>query len=518
MSTGAYVSSSTLYQYDDAGTQNWTKASLLYCVADSSGNVYAATSTGTVKKYDVDGNELWSRSYHTKTIYGLAVDAAGNVAFCGAPGAAPNYITHGVYDSSGSLVWNASHLGTLQCVAMDSSGNSYFGGQVISSVSIRAYAPDGTPLWTANHTTTVYGIAVDASSNVYIGGNRAVSGYTHRKYNASGTEQWQKDHGTFSTIYGCCVDPAGDIYFCGTLTSSVTTRKYNPDGTLVWSRNYNGTTCFALAVDGSGNAYVGSTGTNSFRKYNASGTEQWYKAIGVCHSVWLFSTAVVSDAPGLPIPLALGIPSSNFFVEAPGLPLGIALGLPSSSSLAPIDVFTKPPGQTVYRALVTGDSDPLEVPLASFQCRRRRGDSTWLTVSIPTYSAALKAALLARFGAGAEVLITAGLRYADGTEISGPFLRATLTEVKPEREARNGSIALVARVIPTPYSLSSRTLAGVAERGKDRSGRRTARCCVIDPLLRPGDTVDDGVQSWVAGAILYLVAPALSYMLVTEDS
>lgn len=512
MSTGIYVSSGTLYQYDDGGTPNWTKPTLFYSCVDGNANVYAA-SGGTVKKYDPAGNEQWSRTYHTTTILGLAADNDGSVYICGNRDAS---ITHAKYDSSGSLVWSKDHGGTLNCVTLDSDGNSYFGGLVISSVSIRSYEPDGTPRWNGNHGATVNGICAFGNTYIYIAGEGASGPVTHRQFSTDGTPGWTADHGL--TMRGCCVDSSGNAFFGGNRWIGVTTRKHNESGTLQWARDYNGTTVFAVAADNDGNLYAGgATATYSLRKYNDSGTEQWGKAIGTCRHIWYFITPTVTDVPALPIPLALGVPGSGFFHIAPALAIDLELGIPTIPDLTSPDPLALP-GQTFYRALVSGPGDPLEVPLASIQCRRRRGDSTWLTIWVPFYSENLKTELMTRLSAWAELLIFSGIREQDGSETIGQFLRAVLTEVRPEREANRSGFTLVSRVVPTSYTLGSRTLYGVQERGKDRRGLRTARCGMIDPLLRPGDTVDDGVQSWIAGAILYLISPSVSYMDVSEDS
>jgi hypothetical protein len=39
---------------------------------------------------------------------------------------------------------------------------------------------------------------------------------------------------------------------------------------------------------------------------------------------------------------------------------------------------------------------------------------------------------------------------------------------------------------------------------------------VVDPLIRPNDTVDDGESVWVAGSIVYRLSPEFGEMIVTE--
>ena len=166
-----------------------------------------------------------------------------------------------------------------------------------------------------------------------------------------------------------------------------------------------------------------------------------------------------------------------------------------------------------YRGYVNG-GDPLQISLVWIQYRRRRGDSPWMTVRTG-YTAERYAALLARYAGAGELLVTAEA-VSNGIETAGFFLRARITEVNPDRTGWAGGINVVGRVIPASYSTASRALMGVTHRGMD-GGLRTVRCAV-NAQLRPGDTVDDGAASWIAGAILYSISAANAWMEVTEDS
>lgn len=513
--SGLYVAGgSNLYQYALDGTPNWTKSSATHCTADAAGNVYMTTSAGDVTKYDIDGTEIWTRSYHSAAITGIAVDSAENVTITHAR---LSNITHKQYDSAGGLNWSKDHGGTLNAVAVDEDDNVYVGGVVVSSVSLRSYTADGTVRWTASLRATAETVSV-RNGRVCVGGARnATYSTTHRVFATSdGASLWDGDHGT--TINGSCWDAAGNLYVCGIRLSSVTTRKYNSSGTLQWSRDYNGTTCRQVSVDTDGNAYIGSNvSTYSLRKYNSAGSEQWAKNIGTVADIVQYAGAIAVDVPGLALALALGVPAPGFIYDVPGLALSISLGVPTVPDFSAPEIVGNPRVVSAYyRALVTG-GDPLDIPLSSIQCRRRRGDSTWLTITSPSYSTALHTLLKARRDVGAELLILAGARYSDGSSAEGEFLRAALTEVNHDGDARDWFFTLVARVIPAAYSNTTRALYGVTQRGKTADGKRTAQCTVVDPLLRPGDTVADGAAEWEAGAILYRIDPYTTLMTVTED-
>ncbi|ADC73103.1 WD40 repeat, subgroup (plasmid) [Thioalkalivibrio sp. K90mix] len=55
-------------------------SSSVYGVAvDGAGNVYSGSRDNTVRKIDPDGSEVWSFTGHSDRVYGVAVDGAGNV-------------------------------------------------------------------------------------------------------------------------------------------------------------------------------------------------------------------------------------------------------------------------------------------------------------------------------------------------------------------------------------------------------------------------------------------------------
>ena len=149
----------------------------------------------------------------------------------------------------------------------------------------------------------------------------------------------------------------------------------------------------------------------------------------------------------------------------------------------------------------TADLDGTPVPIASLRSQRRLGASSWLTLEIPVWSAAMQS--LAEAAATVTV-------YAD----ADVFLAATITEVVPHRDPRRGSIRLRARIIPDPFTAQTRIVRNVTERGND-AGRRLL-VCDADPDLRPNDTVDDGGTQWLAGIIDYSIGAQEQTMRVVE--
>jgi hypothetical protein len=156
-----------------------------------------------------------------------------------------------------------------------------------------------------------------------------------------------------------------------------------------------------------------------------------------------------------------------------------------------------------YLMTLTGAGGPLVLPMATLTCSRRVGASSWLTATVPTWTAILESVLRAQ----SDWLITID---ADSVE----FLRATLTGITPDRNPQSGRIILTGRVINPPFTAQPRTLTGVTERS-DRDGRRAARC-QVDNLLRPNDTANDGISAWTVGIIEYEISPIESWMRVVE--
>lgn len=196
------------------------------------------------------------------------------------------------------------------------------------------------------------------------------------------------------------------------------------------------------------------------------------------------------------------------------LMVGVGLGLPASVVPSPPDpAAIRVAVQTIYRLYITG-GDWLEIPLISFQCQRRLGASTWMT-AIVGYTSALRNALDARLALDGRMSLFYGVRYSDGSEQLGEVMQAALTQIDEEREPYRGTLTIRGRVITPSYASTSRVLQAVSARGRDDQGRRTC-ACAVDPLLRPNDTVHDGVNEWTAGVIQYDISPSAALMRVLE--
>ena len=201
---------------------------------------------------------------------------------------------------------------STQATATDASGNTYLAGYfdgaklTLGSVTLARIGtqdafvakldPSGTVLWARNFggssaSVVGKGIAVDDSGNIYLGGYFQFANLTTPalakvgtqdafalKLDSSGATTWAKNFGGSSaTAYGSAiaVDGSGNVYLGGYFTSAnlttpaltkigtfdAFTLKLDTSGATTWARGFGGPGATALgqgiAVDGSGTVYLG---------------------------------------------------------------------------------------------------------------------------------------------------------------------------------------------------------------------------------------------------------------------
>ncbi len=293
---------------------------------DGSGNAYisgrtegsldgptAGYSDVFLAKYDASGALLWTRQLGTSNFdnsYSVAIDNSGNAYISGGtlgdldgPNAGFYDAFLAKYDDSGALLWTRQ-LGTnstdySESVAIDSSGNAYISGYTYGSLGgtnagsadafLAKYDASGALLWTRQLGTSTYddcwSVAIDGSGNAYI------SGYTYgsldgtnagsydaflTKYDSSGSLLWTKQLGTYydDRSYAVAIDGSGNAYISGLTggdlggtnagSNDAFLAKYDDSGALLWTRQLgtsSSDSSRSVAIDGSGNAYIsGCTG------------------------------------------------------------------------------------------------------------------------------------------------------------------------------------------------------------------------------------------------------------------
>ena len=217
-----------LRKYDSDGTEIWTRQfgteerdSARSVVVDGGGSVYVVGETkgafpgfthkeayraAFVRKYDGDGNELWTRQFSTG-----GRDTATDVVAGSGEGVCIVGETNGAFPGQDNL-----------------------GGE---DAFVRKYNSEGNELWTRQFGTSeadeANDVALDGSANVYVVGetDEALPDQTYvggfgdafvRKYDGDGAELWTRQFGTeqIDLVDGVDIDDEGNLYLVG-LTEGV---------------------------------------------------------------------------------------------------------------------------------------------------------------------------------------------------------------------------------------------------------------------------------------------------------
>ncbi|MBI4302836.1 MAG: SBBP repeat-containing protein, partial [Chloroflexi bacterium] len=287
-----------------------------------------------VRKYDLSGNEIWTRQFGTargEIAYGVAEDPTGFYVAGETYGTFPGQASAGEgdafvrkYDLSGNEIWTRQ-FGT----APNDYASSIAAGTTGIYVAGRTYG-------------TLAGQSSAGDADDFV-----------RKYDSGGNEIWTRQFGTasYDRAYAIAVDATG-VYVAGMTNSGtfpdqaveggVFVRRYDSNGNEVWTRQFLfGTTsgCFDIAADSTGVYIVGITdgavpGQVSAgdldvfaRKYDSAGNEVWTRQLGTTTTDWARGIAV--DATGVyvagrtdgifPGQTSLG-GSDAFLVKLAGLP------------------------------------------------------------------------------------------------------------------------------------------------------------------------------------------------------
>lgn len=308
-----------------------------------------------ILKYDGAGSLAWIRTYVNPSLngafaYGATTSRSGNVVVVGneyrSDLGQDNDWRINAYSDAGSLLWTATYddpshgSDVAKAVATDSLNDVVVvGTEFQSGLSegidwrVIEFDSSGAILWSQAYdgpdhaNDAANAVAVDGADNVIVAGTEDMTGsgqgvdWRVNKYDRYGHLTWSRSYNDPNNAddgaYGVAVDRAGNAVVVGyedrtALGHSIDWRviKYDPDGNVLWTRSYNGRTnggdvASAVAIDGSGNAFVtgwvSRTDTGSLVahtiEYDPAGDAIWSEDY---QSVSSASVAVAVNASGGP--------------------------------------------------------------------------------------------------------------------------------------------------------------------------------------------------------------------------
>jgi cysteine-rich repeat protein len=257
---------------------------------DAQGNVIAlgyeqlsATNVNIwIRKYDPNGNTIWTQSYTgiandgIDLGYGVATNSVGDIlmaATVSTVGAGRDIVIAKLAGLNGSYTWSEQVNGTgnmddeALSIAVDANNRVYASGYSVGNtgnkdVWVRKYQDNGvnsTALWTRtfngslNNDDFGFGVAFDASGGLVVTGAEAATGGNYniwlRKYDASGNVLWTQTHNGPANVNDLAsavsVDAQGNVIVCGhegqtNATFDIWVRKYDSNGVVRWTQSYNG--------------------------------------------------------------------------------------------------------------------------------------------------------------------------------------------------------------------------------------------------------------------------------------
>jgi Domain of unknown function (DUF4347)/Putative Ig domain/Bacterial Ig domain len=243
----------------------------------------SALPNNVLIKLDANGNALWFKhaaSYNSDSQSFVDVDTSGNVYWSGGMAAGDNFANTLLGSSYTSA--NQSYF----LAKLDTNGNKVWAN-----------------VWDAASGTIAYsqGLSVTPGGVASVLYKDSVTAYL-RTYDASGSATLTATLlGTGSTIYGLEADSSGNLFvglgktgggtFAGQAIGTYSVVKISSTGVGQWARDYSATNAPRLAMDDSGNVYVGIDGSTTItaggqsysgatsfsvvEKLNNSGTWQW---------------------------------------------------------------------------------------------------------------------------------------------------------------------------------------------------------------------------------------------------
>lgn len=303
--------------------------------ADATG-LYAVSTAG-VRRYDLQGNQLWTQSFDSPSSgVQAASDTTGVYLLIppapspGPPQGPPPPCVLQRFSAAGDKLWSRN-LGSCQSLAADGTG-VYVHGLSASGPQLVKYGPDNVELWihtfSRDAIPTFARIAADATG-VYLVSSTAVSVslvnalYLH-KVSPAGDDLWARTINLIELPLAVAADGTGLYLLANDLPSRGNVlRKYDPLGNELWNRmvapTFNPNNA-RVAADGTG-AYIAGeidesfingslqsislpgqcrsgSGSDSYvRKYDSVSSEElWSRQFGTAQAAWAKGVAAAGGA------------------------------------------------------------------------------------------------------------------------------------------------------------------------------------------------------------------------------
>jgi sugar lactone lactonase YvrE len=231
--------------------------------SDAQGNIYVADGNNyVIRKIDPSGNVTTASGNFTTIVWGVALDAGGNIYVSPEPsGGSIRKLSAG---SNSAVVFGSGFSGTVNDLATDAAGNVYAADR--DNKQIKKITPAGTTTVVATLPDYPYGVAIDASGNIYTSllefnqiwkipaGSSTASLFAGSSTGANGNTNGQGTNALLNNPCSLTADAPGNVYVADLGNGLV--RKITPDGTV--SAVVSISTANGITFDPSGNMYVSS--------------------------------------------------------------------------------------------------------------------------------------------------------------------------------------------------------------------------------------------------------------------
>ena len=166
-----------------------------------------------------------------------------------------------------------------------------------------------------------------------------------------------------------------------------------------------------------------------------------------------------------------------------------------------------------YFCILTGAADgesDLEIPIQAFQARKRDGDPTYLSVTVPGFDLAEEIA----DRSNGQLVLQMAYFIGDTEQLREEILRVDLENIRTDQGPRNQSLTLSGHRTET-FGQQIITLADPVYKYVS-DGIRRYRFATPEPYINPGDTAKVGDDEFRVNFITYAISDRYRAMEITE--